>query len=138
MVHLIKLAVGIRDIPHLEGVQHARATARGDLSTRRAFTRRKPVREDAADGSLYWVIQGLIRVRQRVLGFDTELDQDGQPYCLFVLDPVLVPTVPTPRRAFQGWRYLDPAAAPPDLAPGQSGEPPPEEMLAELRDLGLL
>ena len=136
--HIIKLAVGIRDLAHLEAVQRARAEARGDLRTRRAFTRRRPVREDADEGSLYWVIQGLIRCRQRMLGFESELDQDGKPYCLFILDPDIVPTVPTPRRPFQGWRYLAPEAAPADLAPNVSGEPPSEEMLAELRALGLL
>ena len=84
------------------------------------------------------MIQGLIRCRQRILGFETEQDIEGRPYCLFVLDPLLVKTVPTPRRPFQGWRYLAPDDAPPDLAAGLVGEPPPEEMLAELRELGLL
>jgi hypothetical protein len=137
MIHLIKLAVGARDIAHIEAWQRARAEARGDLSTRRAFTRRRPVRPDADQGSLYWVIGGLIRCRQRLLGFEAATDEDGKPFCLFVLDPVLVPTDPRPRRPFQGWRYLKPEDAPPDLAPGFA-EAPPEEMLNELRDLGLL
>ena len=138
MIHIIKLAVGIRDLSHLAEVQRARATARGDLSTRRAFTRRKPVRDDVVGGSLYWVVQGLIRCRQQILGFESELDQEGKPYCLFILAPDIVRTLPTPRRPFQGWRYLEPDAAPADLVSGASGEPPPEEMLAELRALGLL
>jgi hypothetical protein len=137
MIHLIKLAVGIRDPGHLEAVQRARAEARGDLATRRGFTRRRPVRPDADEGSLYWVIGGLIRCRQRLLGFETALDDAGKPYCLFILGPDLVATAPTPRRPFQGWRYLEPDAAPPDLPRG-FGEPPPEEMLSELRELGLL
>ena len=138
MIHVIKLAVGIKDPKHLERVQKDRAKARGVTRTRRAYTRRKPVREDAGDGSLYWVIQGLIRCRQKILGFESELDQEGQPYCLFILDPKLVPVQPTPRRPFQGWRYLEPDDAPPDLKPGAKAEAPPEEMLAELKELGLL
>jgi len=138
MIHVIKLAVGAKDLDQIVKYQRARAEARGDLSTRRAFTRRQPTRKDVVGGSLYWVVQGLIRCRQEILGFETELDQEGKPYCLFILAPDLVPTVPTPRRPFQGWRYLDPKDAPTDLAPGASAEPPPEEMLAELRDLGLL
>ncbi len=136
MVHLIKLAVGIQDIAHLQAVQRDRAEARGDLKVRRAYTRNKPVRPDAAEGSLYWVIQGVIRCRQKLLGFETEMDPDGRRFCLFLLDPELVRVMPTPRAAFQGWRYLDPADAPPDLA--AETEPPPDAMLAELRSLGLI
>jgi hypothetical protein len=44
--------------------------------------------------------------------------------------------MPTRRAAFQGWRYLEPADAPPDLAMG--GDLPPDEMLRELRALGLI
>lgn len=138
MVHLIKLAVGIRDIAHLESVQRARSEARGEPVFRRAFTRHRPVRPDVLDGSLYWVIKGLIRCRQRLLGFDAELDADGRRYCLFRLDPAIVPVVPTERGPFQGWRYLEPDAAPPDLKVGASGELPPDEMLKELRSLGLI
>lgn len=138
MIHIIKLAVGARDPAHIVQYQRARAEARGDLSTRRAFTRRQPTRKDVIGGSLYWVVQGLIRCRQEILGFESELDQEGKPYCLFVLSADLVLTAPTPRRPFQGWRYLDPKEAPADLAQGASTEPPPEEMLKELRDLGLL
>lgn len=54
--HLIKLAVGIRDIAHLREAQLARAEALAEPEIRRAFTRHKPVRPDVADGSLYWVI----------------------------------------------------------------------------------
>ncbi len=137
-VHLIKLAVGIRDVAHLRNVQLARAEARGDLSVRRAFTRHKPVRPDVTDGSLYWVIQGVIRCRQRLLGFDQETDGEGKRFCLFRLDPELVLVIPTQRGPFQGWRYLSPEAAPADLTAGVDGEMPSDEMLKELRSLGLI
>jgi len=137
--HVIKLAVGIRDVAHLEAVQRERAAARGDLSTRRAYTRHKPVRPDVLEeGSLYWVVQGIIRCRQKLLGFDQEADGEGRKYCLFVLDPELVPVVPTQRGPFQGWRYLSPDAAPADLVKGADGELPSDEMLKELRSLGLI
>ena len=138
MIHLIKLAVGIRDPDHLESAQLARATARGDLSVRRVHTRHKPVRPEVEDGSLYWVIGGLIRCRQKIRGFESALDAEGKAFCLILLDPEIVLTAPTPRRPFQGWRYLKPEDAPRDLPPGANAEPPPEEMLAELRALGLL
>jgi hypothetical protein len=138
MIHLMKLAVGVRDIAHLRAVQRERAEARGDLAVRRAYTRNKPVRVDAGEGSIYWVIQGVMRCRQKLLGFETEMDAEGKRYCLFLLEPEPIPVVPTRKAAFQGWRYLEPAAAPPDLVPGADGEPPPDEMLRELRGLGLI
>ncbi len=138
MIHLMKLAVGVRDIAHLRAVQRERAEARGDLAVRRAYTRNKPVRVDAGEGSIYWVIQGVMRCRQKLLGFETEMDAEGKRYCLFLLEPEPIPVVPTRKAAFQGWRYLEPAAAPPDLVPGADGEPPPDEMLRELRRLGLI
>ena len=137
--HLIKLAVGIRDVAHLESVQRERAAARGEPATRRAYTRHKPVRPDVLDGgSLYWVVQGIIRCRQRILGFEQEADAEGRKFCLFVLDPELVPVVPTQRGPFQGWRYLDPDAAPADLERGADGELPSDEMMKELRSIGLI
>ena len=50
MIHLIKLAVGAREPTDIGRYQLARAEARGDLSVRRAYTRHKPVRPEAAEG----------------------------------------------------------------------------------------
>jgi hypothetical protein len=137
-LHIIKLAVGAQDVAGIEKWQRARAEARGELEIRRAFTRHKPVQPGAEDGSLYWVVQGVIRCRQKLLGFDQEVDDEGRKYCLFRLDPQLVLVVPTPRGPFQGWRYLKPDDAPADLEVGPDGELPPDEMLKELRSLGLI
>jgi hypothetical protein len=138
--HIVKLAVGIRDVAHLESVQRDRSAARGvSDGSRRAYTRHKPVRPDVLeDGSLYWVVQGTIRCRQRILGFEQEADAEGRKYCLFVLDPELVPVVPTQRGPFQGWRYLRADEAPADLERGADGELPSDEMMKELRSLGLI
>ena len=102
------------------------------------YTRNRPRRaaEVLDGGSIYWVIRDHIRVRQLVTGFQDMREEGGRRYCLIAVDPQLVPTVPRPYRPFQGWRYLVPADAPPDLPPGR--EPPPDSMLAELRALGLL
>jgi hypothetical protein len=48
-----------------------------------------------------------------------------------------VPTAPRTCKAFQGWRYLDPERAPPDLSHGDTADMP-AEMAAELKRLGLL
>jgi hypothetical protein len=91
-------------------------------------------------GSLYWVIKGFIQVRQPIAGFDEGTKDDGRPCCLIMLSPKLVAVRPTPRRAFQGWRYLDPADAPPDLTGRAAGELAAltPKMRKELAELGLL
>ena len=134
-LHLLKLAVGIEDIDHLRRVRATRCAERGGSWV---YTRNRPRRaqEILADGSIYWIIRGRIRVRQLVSGFLSERDSNGRRYCLIEVDPRLVPTVPRPWRPFQGWRYLSPEDAPADLR--DSGELPSDQLLAELRSLGLI
>ena len=85
------------------------------------------------------MIRGQIRVRQRITGFRSERDDNGRGYCLILVDPELVVTLPRALRPFQGWRYLPPADAPRDAPSGPGAfEAVPETMLAELRELGLL
>ena len=137
-LHLLKMAVGVSDIEELRRIRKQRVKERGGNWV---YTRNHPRRADEvlAGGSIYWVIRGQIRVRQRITGFRSERDDNGRAYCLIVVDPELVPTLLRPWRPFQGWRYLTPADAPPDasLAPGAIASMP-ERMLAELRALGLL
>ena len=137
-LHLLKMAVGVGDIDELRRFRAARLKERGGSWV---YTRNHPRRSEEvlAGGSIYWVIRGQIRVRQRVTGFRSERDDNGRAYCLIVVDPELVPTVLRPWRPFQGWRYLTPADAPPDAPVGPGGiAAMPERMLAELRALGLL
>jgi hypothetical protein len=56
-----------------------------------------------------------------------------------VLDPALVPTRAHPRRAFQGWRYLEAADAPQDAKgfADDAGEMP-QAMREDLRELRLI
>ena len=52
-----------------------------------------------------------------------------------MVDPEIIRTSPAPRRAFQGWRYLDPKDAPEDLAVGESAALP-TELVVRLREIG--
>jgi hypothetical protein len=91
-----------------------------------------------AGGSLYWVVRGVIRCRQELVGFDEDFDkEEAHKYCRIKVRRALIPTAPQACKAFQGWRYLDPDRAPPDLAEGDTGDMP-VEMAAELKRLGLL
>jgi len=134
-LHLLKLAVGIDDIDHLRRIRKVRAAERGGNWV---YTRNRPRRaqEVLAGGSIYWVIRGQIRVRQRITGLRGERDETGRRYCLIEVDAELVPTLLRSCRPFQGWRYLPPADAPADRP--VTAEPSSERMLAELRALGLI
>ncbi len=136
-LHLLKLCVGCRDIPHLAAFQKARLEATG----RNAHVTRMVPRRAAEildGGSLYWVIGGMVTVRQRILDIEPFVDADGVRRCRLELDPELVPVRPVPRRAFQGWRYLEDADAPPDMEGVEGEDGPPEEMRRDLGNLGLL
>lgn len=138
-IHLIKLAVGIDSVAHLRQVQAARCGASGSL---RHHTRNAPRRaaELTEGGSMYWVIRGVVRLRQRLIGIEIA-DKPGAG-CSLLLDPHLVLTVPRAHRPFQGWRYLRaedaPADAPETLSGEEAQEPLPAAMVAELAKLGLL
>lgn len=142
-LHLQKLCVGAESVEDLrewiaERLEERRR--RGAPVEQVHTTRMAPRRVDELldGGSLYWVIKGVMQVRQRLLAVRPIVDSKGVPRCELVLDPVLVVTESQPRRPFQGWRYLDAASAPRDLdqAAGIEGLPP--RLVQDLRELGLL
>jgi hypothetical protein len=143
-LHLVKLCVGVREPKELTQWQKQRRAerrAKGGPDGTFHVTRNTPKRgeEIAAGGSLYWVMAGVIKARQRITGFKSITDKDGTPRCRIMLHSKVVPVVPTPMRAFQGWRYLEEKDAPRDLATlGKEAAKLPPKMVAELRALGLL
>lgn len=138
MMHLVKLCVGVSSVEQLEAYRERR---RAEGHTRSVHvTRMMPKQRDAIieGGSLYWVIGGQIRARQRIIDLEAQTDAEGRSCCAIVMDPSVIRTVPQPKRPFQGWRYLKPGDAPADLGgSGDAGELP-EDMAAELAELGLL
>ncbi len=140
MLHLTKLAVGVRDIAHLRALQAARHAETPPL---RHFTRSFPRRaaEITEGGSLYWVICGAMLVRQRVLDVVEDQWDDGSRCAGLVLDPVLVPVEGRPCKPFQGWRYLEAAAAPADVTaadPALGADGLPDRLRRELQALCLI
>ncbi len=143
-VHLVKMAVGVASLSELAERQRLRleaAQAAGEPPGLRHVTRSTPRRagEILDGGSIYWVIRRKIRARQAITAVEAATDDSGKARCALILDAELVPVEPRPRRPFQGWRYLEAAAAPPDARTfaGDAGELP-DEMAEELRSLGLL
>jgi len=143
-LHLIKLSVGTDSIQDLEDwikEKLQQQKKRGGKSERIHTTRMVPKRaeEILGGGSIYWVIRGEIMCRERILDIRPFTDKDGVGRCHLVLDAKCVPVRPRPFRAFQGWRYLEPKDAPPDLGRIARGtDKMPEPLRRELRDLGLL
>ena len=145
-LHLIKLCVGCDSIEDLASWQAERLKQRrkdGEKNPRlfhRTFQSPKRRDELLAGGSLYWVIKGLVQVRQPLLDIGEGTKDDGTPCCLLILKNQLVPVRPAPRRPFQGWRYLDPAEAPEDLKRGAAGDivAMPPKLRKQLAELGLL
>ena len=137
-LHLRKLCVGIETVEQLEQ-SVARRLERG--APLRHDTRMMPKRRDEIleGGSLYWVIKGRLQVRQAIVDITQEADETGRSFARLHLGPDLVRVMPRAHRPFQGWRYLEAANAPEDLAAGANmADDLPAEMQAELRALGIL
>ena len=138
--HLIKLSVGTENVEDLAR-WHALKRAQTEDGLPRHVTRMWPKREAEilGGGSIYWVIKGAILCRQRVVRLDEVIGADGIRRCAIVLDPDLVRTQSSLKRPFQGWRYLAPADAPPDLPKGRSNEDPlPVELNRALAEIGVI
>ena len=143
-LHLVKLCVGtdtVEDLLHWQSRRSAERLAAGLDPRPRHITRMWPRRADELlrGGSLYWVIRGVIRVRQRIAELQEVTGEDGIRRCAIVFEPPLIPTAPRPRRAFQGWRYFPASDAPPDIgtAPGDEPDLPPG-LREELMRFGVL
>src|ERR1700684_2499377 len=101
MLHLTKLAVGVRDTDHLRELQAERMREHGRLRHRtRNFPRRR--NEILDGGSMYWVIAGTMLARQRVVDIVEDHRDDLTPCTSFILDPEIVPLAGRPTRAFPG------------------------------------
>lgn len=140
MMNLIKLCVGVQSVDDLiEWREQRRAAGLGrpdGFNVHR--TRMMPKRRDeiVGQGSLYWVISGTIRCRQRIVDLAASTDHEGRSCCEILMDPEIVYTVPQPKRPFQGWRYLRPEDAPADLSADNTDED--GQLAEELSRLGLI
>jgi hypothetical protein len=130
MLHLTKVAVGAPSLDLLA----ERVAARALDGTVRITTRFRPTRHaELIGGSIFWIIKHRLVARQTILGFE---DADGR--CDIRLDARLVPVRPQPRRAHQGWRYLQAGDAPADFEGGETLAELPPALVRELAELALL
>jgi len=139
-INLIKLSVGSESIETLTAWQEMRRTQSPDELPRHV-TRMWPKREAEIlnGGSIYWVIKGAVQCRQSILRLDEVIGEDGIRRCAIVLEPKLYRTQSALRRPFQGWRYLKPEDAPPDLRDGQAKtDCLPPELNRALAEIGVI
>ena len=141
-IHLQKLSVGSESIATLQDWQKmvVRRRAKKGLSPyHQHVTRMFPKQKEALldGGSIYWVIKGLIQCRNEIVDLEETQTKDGRKACAIVMDPNLIAVVPTPKRPFQGWRYLKVEDAPADLGLINGAGDLPPELRAKLVNLGV-
>lgn len=138
MINILKLCVGADSVEDLLDWQRSQRPQWPDGKAIHV-TRMWPRREaEVLEGSLYWVIKGVIQARQRILDLQEVNLGDGIPRCALVLDAEVIRTEAAPRRPFQGWRYLDPKDSPRDLPKGRAKDDPlPPKLAQALAELGL-
>ena len=129
MLHLTKVAFGATSIDQMLGWW----ANRGPQA--RLTTRYKPKRADELiGGSLFWILKHQLVARTEILGFD---EAEGSKTDI-VVSTAIVRVRPLARRAHQGWRYLEPADAPPDLLTGHGADELPAKLVGDLSALGLI
>ena len=102
----------------------------------RLTTRYLPKRHaEMVGGSVFWIHKHQLVARSRIIGFEEA--EGGRTN--IVIDPRLIDVYPVPRRAHQGWRYLEQASAPRDLADGEDpGDILPGLLAAKLAKIGIV
>ena len=134
MLHLTKVAFGATSVDQLAQRLAARAEAGPVLLTTRYLPKRHE--EVAGRGSLFWIVKHMLVARSPILGFG---EAEGGRVAIR-LDPELRIVEARPKRAHQGWRYLEAGEAPADLggesAAGLAAMPP--ALVGRLAELALI
>ena len=130
-VHLTKVAFACRDLEALQRRIAGRAIA-GEV---RVVTRMRPKRAaELIGGSLYWIVKHRLVACQEIVRFDDR--DDGRIDIVCAAE--LVAVSPLPRRAHQGWRYLEDADAPKGEDDGSGLGALPPQLYGRLAALALL
>ena len=132
-LHLTKVAFGASGVEHLAERLLIRAEAGPVFLTTRYLPKRHE--EIAGQGSLFWIIKHTLIARSPILSFG---EAEGGRVAIHI-DPHLVLTHGRPKRAHQGWRYLEDADAPADLGGDfTGGDAMPAALIGKLAALGLV
>ena len=136
-LHLTKVAFGVTTVDQLAARWRARAEAgEAFLSTRFLPKRHEEVAGPVGQGgSLYWIVKHRLVARSPILRFG---EAEGGRVAIH-LDPAVILVHARPKRAHQGWRYLEHHDAPADLADDDTGlAAMPPALMGKLAELALL
>ena len=132
-LHLTKVAFGAESVDHLA----ERLRLRGEEGQVFLTTRYLPKRHEevAGQGSMFWILKHQLIARSPILGFGEA--EEGR--VAIHIDPKLVLVQARPKRAHQGWRYLEGADAPLDLGGDAVGlDVMPPALMTKLAELALI
>lgn len=136
-LHLTKVAFSATSTDHLA----ERLLARAAMGPLFLTTRYLPKRHEeiagpvGAGGSLFWIIKHQLIARSPITSFGEA--EAGK--VAIILDPHLVLVRAVPKRAHQGWRYLEGADAPVDLIGDATDvDQMPPALMSKLAALALL
>ncbi len=132
-LHLTKVAFGAESVDHLA----ERLRLRGEEGPVFLTTRYLPKRHEevAGQGSMFWILKHQLIARSPILGFSEA--EEGR--VAIHIDPKLVLVQARPKRAHQGWRYLEGADAPLDLGGDATGlDVMPPALMTKLAELALI
>lgn len=130
-LHLTKVAFACRDLEMLQ----QRIAGRAVGAEVRVATRMRPKRAaELVGGSLYWIVKHRLVARQEILRFEDR--EDGR--IDIVCSAELVTVSAMPRRAHQGWRYLEEADAPSADSDGTGVGALPAQLYGRLAALALV
>jgi hypothetical protein len=125
-LHLTKVAFGAESVDHLA----ERLRLRGEEGPVFLTTRYLPKRHEEVAGLKHQLI-----ARSPILGFGEA--EEGR--VAIHIDPKLVLVQARPKRAHQGWRYLEGADAPLDLGGDATGlDVMPPALMTKLAELALI
>jgi len=130
---MTKVAYGAQSLDEVRG-WFAEGGRSGAGGVTQLTTRYLPKRHaEMIGGSVYWILKHQLVARSEIVGFG---EAAGGRVAIHI-STRLVEVQPRPRRAHQGWRYLEEADCPPDLADGDGGDLLPGHLAQELARLGL-
>ena len=135
-LHLTKVAYGAQSLEEMRSWFATRGSE-ARLTTRYLPKRHEEIvpKDGSGGGSLFWIFKHQLVMRSPILRF--EVAEGGRTN--IVISPRLIEVMPQPKRAHQGWRYLEDADAPRDLGSGEeAGEVLPGHIAADLARLGLV
>lgn len=135
-LHLTKVAYGAQSLDEIRS-WFANRGAEARLTTRYLPKRHAEIvpQDGEPGGSLFWIFKHQLVMRSPILGFE---EADGGRTNI-VIAAKLIDLMPRPKRAHQGWRYLEGTEAPRDLGSDEdSSEVLPGHIAADLARLGLV